>query len=231
MRRWLSAGAVAAALLGAAAGLAQEAAVAPQPVQGATADDNMIVIPSPVLTLDWERLYEGSLWGQRVRADLATASAELTAENQRIADELVKEERALTERRPTMDPEAFRAEADAFDTRVVGIRAAQEDKARALSRRVEDERNAFVEAAVPLLDNVLQARGAAVILDRRVIIRGLAQLDVTEELGRLVDAELGDGAAVEKSPANAPTPQEPSASEPTAPATGGETTPPAADGN
>lgn len=196
--------------------------------QAEKTDDNLILIPSPVLTLDWERLYESSEWGQRVRNDLSVASAELTAENTRIADELVKEERALTERRPKMDPESFRAEADAFDARVVGIRAAQEEKSRALTRRLEEERTAFIEAAVPLLDDLLQARGAAVILDRRVIIRGLAQVDVTEEMAARVNAVLGAGPAPDD---GAATPEDPSPSEPAPPAATGETTPPAASGN
>lgn len=226
VRAWLVAGAFALALLpGATGAAAQEAG-------SAAADDNVIVLPSPVLTLDWERLYEGSLWGRRVRADIEAASAALSAENTRMADRLVKEERALTDKRPTMDPEAFRAEADAFDQRVVAIREAQEEKSRALARQLEDERTAFVEAALPLLDGVLQARGAAVILDRRVIIRGLAQVDVTEELGARIDAVLGEGPdAADPPPGAGDAPDDATEGAPLAPPEAGETAPPAASGN
>ncbi len=233
VRAWLVAGAFALALLPGANG------VAAQEAGSAATDDNVIVLPSPVLTLDWERLYEGSRWGRRVRADIEAASAALSAENTRIADLLVKEERALTNKRPTMDPEAFRAEADAFDQRVVGIREAQEEKSRALARQLEDERTAFVEAALPLLDSVLQARGAAVILDRRVIIRGLAQVDVTEELGARVDAVLGEGPAMaspspdgDVAPSDAgDVPADATEGAPPVPSATGETAPPAASGN
>jgi len=190
-----------------------------------------ILVPSPVLTLDWERLYEGSLWGQRVRDDLETASAELAAENTRIADSLVAEERALTDRRPAMPPEAFRAEADAFDVRVTGIRAAQEEKARALGRRAEEERQAFIAAAVPLLDGVLEARGAVAVLDARAIIRGLALIDVTAELGARVDATLGAGGtqAASDAPADAAPDTPPDAPEPRPVPEGAAPVPPAAD--
>lgn len=178
-----------------------------------------IVVPSPVLTLDWERLYEGSLWGKRVAGDLAKASAELGAENTRIADSLVAEERALTERRPAMSPEAFRAEADAFDARVTEIRAAQEDKARALGRRAEEERQAFIQAAIPLLDGVLEARGAVAVLDSRAIIRGRALIDVTADLGARVDATLGAGGVQTPPTVSDPAPA-PSAQTSPAPAEG-----------
>jgi len=193
-----------AGITAAGAVCAQDATTAPEapatPAQATAADpvakpgdDNVILVPSPILTLDWERLYDRSLWGARVTAEASAASARLATENSRIAEGLVAEEKSLTERRANMTPEDFRAEADAFDRRVVGIRAAQEAKARDLARRRDDERQAFIEAAFPLLDDVLRARGAVAILDRRVIIRGAKEIDVTEDLGSRVDTALGDG--------------------------------------
>ena len=156
----------------------------------------IIEVPSPILTLDWEDLYARSAWGNRVAADLEAASSALNRENARIADGLVEEERSLTERRAKMDPEAFRTEADAFDQRVIGIRRAQETKARSLSAQADSERNRFISAAIGLLDAMIEARGAVVVIDRRAIIRGAGAVDVTDEMVTRVDAVLGDGQAV-----------------------------------
>ncbi|MFT3689962.1 OmpH family outer membrane protein [Paenirhodobacter sp.] len=153
----------------------------------------VIRLPNPVLTLDWDRLFEGTQWGERIRAELETQSKDLQQENNRIADDLIAEEKALTDRRATMDPEKFRAEANAFDERATGIRNAQKAKAQALSQHLEDERQAFLEAVSPLLDDLLAQRGAVVVLDRRAIIRGIANADVTEEIVHLVDQKFGDG--------------------------------------
>ena len=166
----------------------------PEVSSGDSTPAQEIIVPSPVLTLDWERLYAGSLWGRRVNAEIAAASRMLQTENTRIADDLVTEERDLTERRPTMSLADFNAAAEAFDQRATGIREAQRAKAQALSRQLEEERQAFIAAAMPLLDDMLATRGAVVVLDARVIIRGLAQADITAELGARVDAEIGDGA-------------------------------------
>lgn len=220
---------------------AQDATTAPEapatPAQATAADlvaqpgdDNVILVPSPILTLDWERLYDRSLWGARVTAEASAASSSLATENARIAEGLVAEEKSLTERRASMTPEDFRTEADAFDRRVVGIRAAQEAKARDLARRRDDERQAFIEAAFPLLDDVLRARGAVAILDRRVIIRGAKEIDVTEDLGSRVDAALGDGSQVlpKVRDDNAPQPPGDSAPQPpgdNAPQTPGDSAP------
>ena len=156
--------------------------------------------PLPVLTLDFEKLFENTRWGKRIRTDLAAASQALNTENNRIADDLVAEEKDLTERRATLAPEEFRKEADAFDQRATGIRNAQNAKAKALSTQFDADRQAFFNAAAPLLDEVLAARGAVVVLDRRAIIRGLNQADITDDLAALMDARLGDG------PPSAPVP-------------------------
>ncbi|MBZ4021582.1 hypothetical protein CKO11_03805 [Rhodobacter sp. TJ_12] len=170
--------------------IAQEGA--PQTVPIAPAPMRM-----PVLTLDVERLFETTLWGKRIMSELAQESAALTAENNRIAEDLIAEEKALTDRRATLSPEAFRAEADAFDARATGIRNAQKAKAQALNQSFETRRQDFYVGIAPLMDELLAAREAVVLLDRRAIIRGFEAADITEDLAALVDARLGDGAARE----------------------------------
>ncbi|WP_181420730.1 OmpH family outer membrane protein [Rhodobacter viridis] len=151
--------------------------------------------PVPVLSLDFERLFDDTLWGKRIAADMARDSAALNAENTRIADDLIAEEKSLTDRRAKLTPAAFRTEADAFDERATGIRAAQKAKAQSLTQTYEAARQAFFAASGPLMDEVLTRRHAVMVLDRRAIIRGLEAADITEELARLMDARLGAGPA------------------------------------
>jgi len=76
-------------------------------------------LASAILAINQDRLYNESAWGKRAAQHLADISASLAAENRELEANLVAEERALTDARPTMDPEAFRKAADAFDARVV----------------------------------------------------------------------------------------------------------------
>ncbi|PZX27288.1 OmpH family outer membrane protein [Rhodobacter capsulatus] len=149
----------------------------------------------PVLTLDFERLFDDTLWGKAIAAEMTRESTALAAENTRIADDLIAEEKLLTERRAKLTPAAFRAEADAFDERATGIRAAQKAKAQALTQSFEAAQQAFFVASGPLIDEILTRRGAVMVLDRRAIIRGLEAADITEDLARLMDARLGAGPA------------------------------------
>jgi len=117
----------------------------------------------------------------------------LRDENRRIEAALTAEEQSLTERRPTMTPEAFRAEADAFDERVQGIRTAQDAKERALQNGVTDGRDQFLAVAAPVLGQMMRDAGAAVILDRRTVFLALSAVDITDEAIAAIDAAIGDG--------------------------------------
>lgn len=154
-------------------------------------------IRSPILALDQERLFSGSAFGHRVEAELQADVALLEAENRRIEAELEAEERDLTNRRPAMTPEAFRALADAFDTRVQRIRSEQGAKARALGQRSEAAQRAFLVTARPVLEQLMVDSGAVVIVDRRSVLMSLSVIDVTEDAIRRINAIIGDGSGLD----------------------------------
>jgi Skp family chaperone for outer membrane proteins len=164
---------------------------------------------SPILTIDQERLYAGSAWGRRATEHLSAASARLSAENRTLEAQLVAEEKALTDARPTMEPEAFRAAADAFDARVVEVRRAQDAKGRAMGRIADAERQRFYAAALPAMGEVLRRRGAVVVLDSRAIFVSVESIDVTDEMIKAIDAAIGAGEdAPDPAPETPPPPAE-----------------------
>lgn len=148
---------------------------------------------SAILTIDQERLYAGSAWGRRAAVYLADISGKLAAENRELEAQLVAEEKALTEARPTMNPEAFRTAADQFDARVVELRRVQDAKSRAIVRISDAERQGFYAAALPVMGEVLQRRGAVVVLDSRAIFVSSEAIDVTADMIEAIDETVGAG--------------------------------------
>lgn len=153
-------------------------------------------VQSPILTVEADRLFSDSLFGQRVAQEREADSAVLSAENRRIEAELTAEERDLTERREEMQPDAFRALADAFDEKVQEIRRTQDAKARTLNQRGEADRVAFLQAAAPVLEQLMLEAGAAVILERGSVFISLNATDVTDEAIERINAAIGDGASL-----------------------------------
>lgn len=152
---------------------------------------------TPIVTLNQDRLFAESLWGLRVAAELDAASETLAQENRALEVELAAEEQRLTEARSTMDPAAFRAEADAFDARVVRIRAEQDGKAIQLQRRTDMERQAFLQQAIAILTEIVAERGAMAILDERTVFLAADSIDITDEAIRRINTVIGQGEAID----------------------------------
>jgi Skp family chaperone for outer membrane proteins len=171
---------------------------APVPAPQGTPDlPAMGPVRSPILTLDTDRLFGETRFGQRVARDLSEVRDDLARENTEIAAALTEEERSLARRRPQMELEAFRAEAEAFDQKVQRIRAEQDAKERALQLGLVTGRDQFLAAATPVLGSLMRDRGAAVILDRRSVFLGVESVDVTEEAIAAIDEAIGDGSDVD----------------------------------
>lgn len=151
--------------------------------------------PSPILTIDQDRLFAETRLGLRgARAVEAEAEA-LAEENRRIESELRAEEIALTEQRGTLDPEAFAELADAFDAKVQRIRAEQDAKARAVAQMQDEARQSFFIEIGGILSAIVRERGAVLILDRRDVFLSADAIDITDEaIARINASAGGDGA-------------------------------------
>lgn len=148
---------------------------------------------APILTLDQERLFSGSLFGKAVIARHEVEVKALQSENRRIEAALEAEEMDLTQRRATLPAAEFQMLASAFDTKAEGIRAAQSAKDRALIQRLDEERQRFFDAAAPVLAQLLDEAGAMAIIDKRAVILGFDRIDMTEAAIKRLDETLGDG--------------------------------------
>lgn len=150
-------------------------------------------LQSPILTIDSDRLFSDSAFGQRVVQEFEAKGAELTAENRKIEQELTAEEKDLTEKRATMDAAEFRALADDFDEKVQLTRRTQDSKTRELNVALEGRRVVFLNAAAPILETLMRESGAAVILERRSIFLSANSIDITRAAVERLDEVLGDG--------------------------------------
>ncbi len=151
------------------------------------------VIQSPILTIDSDRVFNESAFGLRVAAEIDAKSAELSAENRTIESDLEAEEEQLTIQRKAMTAEAFRELADAFDEKVQLTRRTQATKGRALNDLVDQEREVFLNAAGPVLEELMRDTGAAVILERRSVFVSANAIDITNEAIERLNASVGSG--------------------------------------
>jgi len=147
-------------------------------------------VAAPLLTLDQDRFFLESDFGKAAIERERVAGAALEQENKRIEADLVAEEQALTEERKTLPAEEFTAKAEAFDQKVERIRAEQDAKSRQLTDARDKDRKAFLQAAVPVLGELLGQKKATAILDKNLVILSLSSVDVTDEAIAMVNSAL-----------------------------------------
>ncbi len=151
-------------------------------------DGRRVQVQSPILTVDSERLFRDSVLGQQITSEVETAGIALQEQNDRIAAELEKEELELTRKRAEMSPEDFRAVADAFDEKAQRIRGERAAELRELNQRLDDERRAFLQAAGPILEQIMREAGAAVVLEQRDVFISSLAVDITNAAIARIDA-------------------------------------------
>ena len=150
-------------------------------------------VPLALRTIDDERLFRQTLFGQRVAEEIAAASRALEAENDRLLEELTAREAELTELRAEMTVEEFRAAANAFDIQAETARRSQAEKRQRLSQFEDSERRRFFSDSALVLQEVLEDVGGDVLIDGRAVIIARPGLDMTDEAIAAMDDAIGDG--------------------------------------
>lgn len=145
-------------------------------------------ISSPVLVINQEQLLAASALGQLILAADEAEKKELADSGEALSVALEAEELALTEQRKITAAAEFRQLADAFDQKVVAIRADQDLKAEGLVASIDRRRRQFYTQVAPVLLEVMQKHGAAVILDQRSVLLSVRGINVTEEVIARIDS-------------------------------------------
>ena len=148
-----------------------------------------------IATLDQDRLYRNSLFGQRVIQEINEKSDKLLANELLLQSQLEAEERALTEKRKTIEIEEFKILAADFDEKVQNIRAETTEARISLNEYSEAERNRFFELAIPILVDLSKEFGVSTLLDYRMVIISLK--DITDHSITRVNNIIGDGQIID----------------------------------
>ena len=144
-----------------------------------------------IATLDQDRLYRSSLFGQRVLQEINDKSDKLFANELLLQSQLESEEQALTEKRKKIDIEEFKVLAANFDEKVQKIRAETTQARIDLNQYSEAERNRFFKLVIPILVNLSKEFGVSTLLDHRMVIISLK--DITDHSLDRVNKIIGDG--------------------------------------
>lgn len=158
-----------------------------------SAQEQTVVVPSPIMVVDFDRLFGLTVYGQRISNEITAERERVQAENNDIAAALLAEEASLTEARADMEPDAFREAARAFNERAQTVRQDREAEQAKLVQLRDAEQSQFLERIRPIILALMLERGAVVTMDRRAVYQAIGGANATQDAVDLIDRTLGDG--------------------------------------
>ena len=167
---------------------AQEQDVPPEEPQ------TIVVLQSAILTIENEKLFNSSMFGQRIQREFAEAYSALNSENRLKEAELSAEEQKLTELRPTLSREEFTKLADEFDVKAQRIRSEQIAKETEIRARPEQARQEFLRIVRDVIVEIMRERRALAVFEVDDVFIAASSLNITDEAIARIDQLIGDGA-------------------------------------
>lgn len=138
------------------------------------------------------KLLKQTLIGKKIIAEDNIARQNLQSENDELEENLLFEEKELSDMRKTLTLDEFRIKAQEFDKKVTIIRTEQGQKEQYLIAENRKNENDFFKKIYPLLYGLLSEKGGLILLDQRNAVLWDSSVDLTIDAINLIDRVLGD---------------------------------------
>lgn len=152
----------------------------------------------PVATIDQDRLFSDSLFGQSFNQKFQNDAIILAEENRRIEKELAQEESDLTQKRKELENVEFRKLASIFNKKVETIRRNQSQKLNELNASRIQAQRAFFAQARPIIIELMRERGIQFILNDQAIFISANSADITDGAIQRINQVLGSAVPLEQ---------------------------------
>ena len=130
--------------------------------------------------------------GKKIIAEDNIARQNLQSENEELEENLLLEEKELSDLRKTLTLDDFRLKAQDFDKKVTIIRKEQGQKEQLLIAENRKNENDFFKKIYPLLYGLLSEKGGLILIDQRNVVLWDSSVDLTKDAINLIDRVLGD---------------------------------------
>ena len=130
-----------------------------------TSNNDVEIIKSSILVLSQDDLFKKSDPGRAILEIFEEKQSKLIAEAATIEQQLIVEEKNLTEQRGILNAEDFQILAEQFDIKVEKMRKSRADKDKKLQKNFAIWRKKFVQIVLPIIREQMSRFNALVVLD------------------------------------------------------------------
>ncbi len=165
-----------------------------------------------ILVIDEGRVFSSADAGRSALAQLKVYGEQISAELDAERKALSTERDRIGQQRATLTPEQLKARITALEKRAGNFEKMADGKARDLDATRTATLKTLNASLQPVLEEIVKARNASILLDKGNLIYAAAALDVTDEVIVKINARLRPftvtrvKAAVAPAPALAPRP-------------------------
>ena len=105
-------------------------------------------------------------------------------------EKMIKEQNKLIEAQSIMAPEAFELKRKEYEEKVQNYNIERQNKLLSVDRLVENSRNEILDKLKPILEEMSEAKGITVILEKGTVLLNAETMDITDEVIKALNKEL-----------------------------------------
>lgn len=103
---------------------------------------------------------------------------------------MIKEQNKLIEAQSIMAPEAFELKRKEYDEKLQNYNIQRQNQLISVEKLIESSRTEILDKLKPILEDISDAKGITVILEKGTVILNADAMDITDEVIKVLNKEL-----------------------------------------
>ena len=140
--------------------------------------------------LDLNRVLLDAKAAKNAAEEIDKIAKEIEKELINSDENMINEQNKLIEAQSIMAPEAFELKRKEYEEKVQNYNIERQNKLVSVDRLVENSRNEILDKLKPILEEMSEAKGITVILEKGTVLLNAETMDITDEVIKALNKEL-----------------------------------------
>ena len=140
--------------------------------------------------LDLNRVLLDAKAAKNAAKEIDEIAKEIEKELINSDENMINEQNKLIEAQSIMAPEAFELKRKEYEEKVQNYNIERQNKLVSVDRLVENSRNEILDKLKPILEEMSEAKGITVILEKGTVLLNAETMDITDEVIKALNKEL-----------------------------------------
>ena len=140
--------------------------------------------------LDLNRVLLDAKAAKKAAEEIDKIAKEIEKELLNSDELMISEQNKLIEAQSIMAPEAFELKRKEYEEKVQNYNIERQNKLISVDKLVEGSRNQILDKLKPILEDISDAKGITVILEKGTVLLNAETMDITDEVIKILNKEL-----------------------------------------